>query len=41
MNTSLAWIKSICTGFKKVSAQEYADAMTLSGTKGRKLCLPG
>ena len=32
MNTSLAWIKAYVPDLK-VSAQEYADAMTLSGTK--------
>ncbi len=32
MNTSLSWIKSLCAG-SGVTAQEYTDAMTLSGTK--------
>ncbi|MDE7313978.1 MAG: phenylalanine--tRNA ligase subunit beta [Eubacterium sp.] len=32
MKTSLEWIKSMVPGLN-VSAQEYADAMTLSGTK--------
>ncbi len=33
MNTSLNWIKDLVPGLD-VSAQEYMDAMTLSGTKG-------
>ena len=32
MNTSLSWIKAYVPELD-VSAQEYADAMTLSGTK--------
>ena len=32
MNTSLAWIKAYVPDLQ-VDAQEYADAMTLSGTK--------
>ena len=32
MNTSLSWIKKYVPDLD-VSAQEYADAMTLSGTK--------
>ncbi len=32
MNTSLSWIKSYVPGLE-VTAQEYTDAMTLSGTK--------
>ena len=32
MNTSLSWIKAYVPGLD-VTAQEYTDAMTLSGTK--------
>ncbi len=32
MNTSLSWIKAYVPDLD-VTAQEYADAMTLSGTK--------
>jgi len=32
MNTSLSWIKAYVPDLN-VTAQEYADAMTLSGTK--------
>ena len=33
MNTSLNWIKAIVPGLENVTPQEFADAMTLSGTK--------
>ncbi len=33
MNTSLNWIKSIVPGLDDVTNQQYADALTLSGTK--------
>ena len=32
MNTSLSWLKAYVPGLD-VSAQEYCDAMTLSGSK--------
>ena len=32
MNTSLKWIKDLVPGLQ-ATPQEYADAMTLSGTK--------
>ncbi len=32
MNTSLSWIKAYVPGLD-VTAQEYTDAMTLTGTK--------
>ena len=34
MRTSLKWIKDLVPGIRDVSAQEYLDAMTLSGSKG-------
>ena len=36
MNTSLAWIKAYVPDLD-VEAQEYMDAMTLSGSKGEAL----
>ena len=35
MNTSLSWIKAYVPDLD-VTAQEYTDAMTLSGTKDTK-----
>ena len=36
MNTSLSWIKMYVPDLD-VTAQEYTDAMTLTGTKVKKL----
>ena len=33
MNTSLNWIRAMVPGIEDVTPQEFADAMTLSGTK--------
>lgn len=33
MKTSLKWIKALVPGMEEVTPQEYADAMTLSGSK--------
>ena len=33
MNTSLNWIKAMVPGLDEVTDQQFADAMTLSGTK--------